>query len=57
MTKGADKWDINRKEEVNISLFVYHMIQYTKDFQDSTRNHQLINSFRKIPGHKVNTQN
>lgn len=57
MTKGADKWDINRKEEVNISLFVYHMIQYTKDFQDSTRNHQLINSFSKIAGHKVNTQN
>jgi hypothetical protein len=50
-------WEIEiRKEEVKLSLFADDMILYLKDPKTSSKAHlDLINTFNKLAGYKINT--
>jgi hypothetical protein len=52
-TKGIQ----SEKEEIRVSLFADHMIVYIGDYKNSTREHlQLINTFIKVSGYKINSK-
>jgi hypothetical protein len=45
------------KEEVKISVFADNMIKYLRDPKNSTKKLlEIINSFGKVAGHKINIQ-
>jgi hypothetical protein len=51
------KKDTNRKEEVKLSLFADDIILYLNNPIDSTKKLlELINTFGKRAGHKINIQ-
>jgi hypothetical protein len=51
-TKG-----LNREEQVKLFLFADDMILYLKDCKNSTKKFlDLINTFSKVAGYKINTQ-
>ena len=43
------------KEEIKVSLFADDMIVYISDLKNSARELQLINSFNKVAGYKINS--
>jgi hypothetical protein len=44
------------KEEVKLSLFSGDMIQYLRDPRNPTNLLEIINSFSKVAGYKINIQ-
>jgi hypothetical protein len=47
---------LERKKEVKVSLFVDDKIVYISDPKNSTRELQLVNTFSKLAGYKINIE-
>ena len=43
-------------KEVKISLYAYDMILYLRDAKNSTRRLEMINTFSRVAGYKINLQ-
>jgi hypothetical protein len=55
-TGARNKRDSNRDERNPTILFVYNMILYLRDHKNFTELFEIINTFGKVAGYKINIQ-